>query len=405
MNADSVDATILQQPFDRGVRLIALSLINDAKTDADNLLGLSEELRKGIAEGDAALHDFRVSARRLRSWIGAFKPWLKSDVSRKKRRTLSKIADATRETRDAAVHLQWLHEERPALPARQRIGENWLKELLEEERKDGCDAALAAATDLSELESALVRKLEFYHAPVREPYTGERFGTVWGEQALVQSEKLQKRLREVHDFGDVSEAHRARIAAKNLRYMLEPVAKLGADGEAIIETLKGLQDRLGDLHDVHMFANEVVGATEKAAASRARRVWETVLATDAEESESHRVRRARARDPGPGLFGLARRLRERGATAFAAIERDWLNDAGAPFFERVRRFTADISERASLGTEIERKYLLTRLPTAVLDAPAVEIEQEYLSGEHLVERVRHVVLPDGAQKWSRTVRS
>jgi CHAD domain-containing protein len=384
MKAESVDATILQQPFDRGVRLVALSLIDDAKSAAQKLRGLSEELRRGAEDADEALHDFRVAVRRVRSWLGAFKPWLKGDISRKRRRSLSKIADATRQTRDASEHLRWLRGERTALSARQRIGENWLKELLEEDRKDGCDAALSAAADFVDIEPALVRKIEFYHASVREPDAGERFGAVWAEQVLVQSEKLEKRLRAVREFSDVSEAHRARIAAKKLRYVLEPVAKLNADGEAIIDTLKALQDRLGDLHDVHVFADEVVGATEKAAASRARRVWETVLTTEAEQSENERVRRARARDPGPGLLGLARRLRERGMEAFAAIDREWLNDAGAEFFERVRRLTEDIGKQASVGTEIQPSTSETapELPEwlhEVFDRK-VTAEREYFNG-------------------------
>ena len=80
----------------------------------------------------------------------------------------------------------------------------------------------------------------------------------------------------------------------------------------------------------------------------------------------------------PGLIRLARRLRERGARAYAGIAREWLNDAGTSFFDRVRALAADITRRASAGTEIERKYLLERLPDEALDAPSVEIEQGYL---------------------------
>src|SRR5947209_17918526 len=111
MNERAADETILQQPFDRGVRLVALSLIDDAQKAADNLTEHAGDLRNGSAEGDEALHDFRVAVRRVRSWLGAFKPWLKNDVSRKKRRNLSRTAEATRETRDAAVHLEWLRKE------------------------------------------------------------------------------------------------------------------------------------------------------------------------------------------------------------------------------------------------------------------------------------------------------
>jgi len=353
MNERAADETILQQPFDRGVRLVALSLIDDAQKAADNLTEHAGDLRNGSAEGDEALHDFRVAVRRVRSWLGAFKPWLKNDVSRKKRRNLSRTAEATRETRDAAVHLEWLRKERPVLNGRQRVGQSWLTDRFERQREEGCDTALTAAAEFSTLSSALTRKLSYYHAPVREADTSDRFGAVFEEHLTAQSDKLRKRLGRVHEFTDASEAHRARIAAKNLRYVAEPIVRLVGRGDEMIRALKKLQDSLGELHDVHVFAEELVAATEKAAGSRARRVSEVVLTADADESEVDRVRRARARDPGPGLLGLARLLHERGMQIFADIERDWLEDGGEALFEQVEKFAADLSERESVDREIE----------------------------------------------------
>src|SRR6266566_4108764 len=404
MKSIVTDEMILREPVDRGVRLVGMSLLDSAQKAGDKLTGLSKDLAEGDSAADEALHDFRVSIRRLRSWVRAFKPWVRDDLSRKQRRRLGGIADATRTIRDATVQLEWLRKERPALSARQRVGQTWLSERLESERRDGADLALAAAADFASRVPKLARRLESYRDSVSEPGGKTRFGAVYGERLLKESEKLRRRLAAVHHFTDVQEAHRARIAAKRLRYVAEPVSNLLRDGDAIIETLKTLQDSLGDLHDVHVFAEELVAATEKAAASRARRVSEVVLSDDEEDSEDDRVRRARARDPGPGLLGLARRLHERGIHAFAEIERDWLNDAGAAFFERVRDLAAEIAYRASRGTEIEHKYLLRQLPAAAADAPSVEIEQGYVPGEKLIERIRCVRFADGREKWYRTVK-
>jgi CHAD domain-containing protein/CYTH domain-containing protein len=372
-------------PADRGVRVVALSLITSAQMAGDKLTSLASELRDGGAGADDALHDFRVAVRRLRSWVRAFRPLLADDVSRKQRRHLSRIFDATRATRDATVHLEWLHKERPVLSARQRVGQAWLSERLVSQRSSGAEGALAAAADFESMMPKLTRRLSFYRAPVSELERTPRFGSVLAKSLRTQSEKLRRQLAAVHDFTDVRKAHRARISAKNLRYVIEPVAKLVGEGDAIIQALKTLQDSLGDLHDVHVFAGELVAATQ--------------------ESEDDRVRRARSRDPGPGLLGLARHLHERGIQSYANLERDWLNDAGAEFFERVREFAAALEHRARFGTEIEHKYLLTRLPAAALDAPSVEIEQGYLPGEKLVERIRRVTMPDGAEKWFRTVKA
>src|SRR6266481_4498293 len=288
MKSIVTDEVMLQEPVDRGVRLVAIALLEDAQTAAEKLTSLSKELRDGDTDGDEAVHDFRVAIRRLRSWMRAFKPWLR--------------------------------KERSALSARQRVGQTWLSERLEAQRSGGIDVALAAAADFAPVVPKLTSRLDSYRAPVREADDTARFGTVVAERLLKESEELRSQLAAVHSFTDVKQLHRARIAAKNLRYVAEPVSDLIRDGGAMIETLKALQDVLGDLHDVHVFADELVAATEDAAGSRARRVSEVVLADDKDDSEDDRVRRARARDPGPGLLGIARLLHERGMHAYAKLE-------------------------------------------------------------------------------------
>ena len=374
MKSIVADETMLREPVERGVRLVAISLLDDARQAGDKLTSLSNELRDGLTAADDAVHDFRVAVRRVRSWVRAFKPWLCDDISRKRRRRLSGIAEATRAARDAAVHLEWLRKERPELTARQRVGQTWLSERLETQRSEGADTVLQAAADFATMVPKLTRRLEFYRAAVSEPERAQRFGAVFAERLVKESEELRERLTAVHRFTDIKESHRARIGAKNLRYVAEPLAKLVGDGDAIIETLKTLQDSLGDLHDVHIFADELMAATQKAAAPRS------------------------------GLRGFARLLHERGMHAFAEIERDWLNDAGAAFFERVRDLAAEIAHRASRGTEIEHKYLLRQLPAAAANAPSVEIEQGYVPGEKLIERIRCVRFADGKEKFYRTVK-
>ena len=143
----------------------------------------------------------------------------------------------------------------------------------------------------------------------------------------------------------------------------------------MIESLKKLQDSLGDLHDVHVFAEELVAATEKAAGSRARRVSEVVLTVDEEESEEDRVRRARSRDPGPGLLGLARLLHERGMQVFAQIESDWLRDKGEKLFEEVDKFVGELNERAPIDDETE--------PT---EPTSVEMPEPSQASQHFLDR-------------------
>lgn len=55
--------------------------------------------------------------------------------------------------------------------------------------------------------------------------------------------------------------------------------------------------------------------------------------------------------------------------------------------------------------EIERKYLLSGLPTRVRDARVVDVEQGYLPGARINERVRRVKDATGALKYFRTLKA
>jgi adenylate cyclase len=53
--------------------------------------------------------------------------------------------------------------------------------------------------------------------------------------------------------------------------------------------------------------------------------------------------------------------------------------------------------------EIERKYLLRELPAEVRGVRALEIDQGYLPGERILERIRRITTPDGV-RYIRTIK-
>lgn len=59
---------------------------------------------------------------------------------------------------------------------------------------------------------------------------------------------------------------------------------------------------------------------------------------------------------------------------------------------------------ASDNVEIERKYLLRSLPSAVATAPWIDIDQGYLPGERILERVRRTRSASGETHYFRTVK-
>jgi adenylate cyclase len=54
--------------------------------------------------------------------------------------------------------------------------------------------------------------------------------------------------------------------------------------------------------------------------------------------------------------------------------------------------------------EIERKYLLRELPERVVDAPSLDIDQGYLPGERINERIRRTRGSDGL-RYYRTIKA
>jgi CHAD domain-containing protein len=335
-----LDKAVLQDSAERGIRLVALSLLSDAQKTCDALVNAVRKSHADAAESDDALHDFRVANRRLRSWLRAFKPSLRDAVPGKHRRRLSAIADATNPARDATVHLEWLHDERRALSAVERVGLTFLRKRLQAQRTPAADAAIAAASDFETIAAKLHRRLSASLDDVHEHEDAPRFGVVLAECVREQSDAMREHLAGIHEFSDTDTVHRARISAKRLRYLIEPAEEAVSGSDGILETLKSLQDALGDLHDVHVFSGELVKAAEEAAAKQAVRVLKVVNSVDV---DGERMERVRARDPGPGIIQLASRLHQRGVRTYAAVEHDWLKDAAAPFFVRVRAFVARLA--------------------------------------------------------------
>ena len=79
-------------------------------------------------EDGEALHDFRVALRRLRSWLGSFRPQLDDTLRGRYRRQLREVVAQTGEARDLEVMRALVQEEAKGLPPRHRRAAEWLLE-------------------------------------------------------------------------------------------------------------------------------------------------------------------------------------------------------------------------------------------------------------------------------------
>ena len=372
-----ITADLLQRPARETARLLALDWLNEASAALERL---------DDPEDDEALHDFRVSVRRLRSTLRAYRPHLKGSAPKKMRRRLGKLASATNAGRDAEVQIAWLRPKAEQLGAEERAGAVGLLARLEE-RKDRsyADARHRIAEEFRALRAELIERLASYRAEVRRPQgTQESYLHVTGGLAREHADELKASLSRVRTAEDEAEAHRARIAAKRLRYLLEPIQRSVPGVKKLIKPLKELQDLLGDLHDTHVLAGKLAQALETAAARRARRLHELTLRSDGSDGA------AAGPDETAGLLELTRELAERRATLFAVLRQCWLDDAAARFFERVSELAASFARDHPSSDRLARRFLLKGVPARLKGERGTLIEQGWLPGDDIEERLQRV---------------
>ena len=189
-------ADLLDRPAKESARLLALSFLQ-AATEARQ--------RLEDARDREALHDFRVALRRLRSCLRAYGPHLRESVSKRRRRRLRDLAAATGASRDAEVHLAWLHEQRPALRPRERPGVSWLIGRLTEQKQQA-DVALRreVAADFEPVKRQLESRLVCYTREVRldRPRRELSCAAVMSELVYEQAGELERCLAAVRSLAD-----------------------------------------------------------------------------------------------------------------------------------------------------------------------------------------------------------
>src|SRR5262245_39681447 len=314
-------STLLSMRVEEGCRWLAL----------DHLSAAADARQRLVDNGDLeALHDLRVGLRRLRSVLRAYGPHLEDSVGGKLRRRVKKLAAATGAARDSEVQIEWLQARRSRLNPRHRTGVDWLMGWLER-RKDSAYAEVRGdvATSFDRLKSVLDRRLRRYttqlYAADERP---DRLSEVTGRLLATHAAELLAELAGVQSVADEERAHEARIAAKRLRYLLEPLRREVDGAGELIGRLKDLQELLGALHDVAVLGGELRQALELASTERARDLHQLALSPEPDGDET--LRRLR-RDPRPGLLALARLVRDDRDELFARLSQDWLTGGGERF--------------------------------------------------------------------------
>jgi len=317
-------SALLSRPPEEGARLLALSFLDQA---AEARPRLSDP------EDGEGLHDFRVGLRRLRSCLKAYDAWL--DIPKKLARRLKRLAGSTGPGRDAEVQIEWLRGRNAHLSSHHRAGLAWLIARLEERMREAYeDMEEEVMDEFGKLEKDLRARLSVYRAEIHLDAQAHRSTLAEVTAGILhkQVEEFESLLAGVEDPDQIEEAHEARIRAKRVRYLLEPLTEEIPGAGPVVKRFKGLQDLLGELHDAHVMEMELVEAVGVAAAERASRILELSLA-GAPDENLLRAERRRARES--GLVAVARLNRARRDRLFAALDAEWLDGKAGDFLREV----------------------------------------------------------------------
>ncbi|HEU5219780.1 MAG TPA: CHAD domain-containing protein, partial [Gemmatimonadales bacterium] len=247
MARPALNPGLLGRPAREGARAVALQYLRHALEEAARLSVRAGE-RSGSAlcqesgtEDDAeAVHDFRVALRRLRSWLQAFRSFLDDTVTQRSERRLKRLSRQAGAARDLQVQRVILCEltgdSLVTLEARRIAG--LLARDEARARKRLIQATLErlppTAGDLAEqLHRGSVAAL---------PAPGHTMALVMARLLAAALERVETALPRVKQAGQVVAAHEARIAIKQLRYLLECLGRSSRLAAAAASSLATLQN-------------------------------------------------------------------------------------------------------------------------------------------------------------------
>ncbi|MEO7795701.1 MAG: CHAD domain-containing protein [Thermoanaerobaculia bacterium] len=313
-----IPANLLARPAEEAVRRLALLQLERAS-----------EARQHLVDGDRdeALHDFRVALRRLRSLLRSHRSAFSVEFPKKALRRFAALARDTNPGRDAEVQLAWLTTFGDELKPGERAGHRALMRDLAQRRDESYrKVEREIVSDFAKLCDDLRARLATYRVAVDldRPAQVSSFAAATREALARDTGELFEKLDGIETVADETQGHAARIAAKRLRYLAEPVSPWIDAARRPVELLKALQDLLGELHDGQLLAAHVGQSLAEIESKHAQRLIEATLGgprpPDQPAPPSRRPERS-------GLIAVARTLGARRQELFGSLSQNWLGES------------------------------------------------------------------------------
>ncbi len=345
--------------------------------------GLGDEASSALSRMDdpqdtEALHDFRVALRRLRSVMRAYHSELADSRVKKHRKRVSRLASSTNVARDTEVQIAWLEGELHELDDSAVKGASELLATLRA-RLESKTPPDGLRREFRALRRDLVKSFLTIRIDEGAPLTN--FARATADRVRDHAAVLRTSLSDAHFALDTELFHQARIEAKRLRYLLEPLSAAVPEVRPLVKRMKSLQDVLGEIQDTRVLTELISRALESQAIEQAHRLRDIAL-RDEDIPESYNPSDS-------GLVELLRRQRERRARSVATLASEWLAPNCDPFFEELDRFTTLLRlwpERAFPT----RRFLLSALPDGLDKQKAQLVRDGWLPGKVIRERLRSI---------------
>lgn len=243
---------------------IAATIILEAK--AQSIFALEKTVRSG--KDAEALHDMRVASRRLREAMEIFQACYEPTAFKKHYRAVRRVTRTLGTARNLDVCIDFLSGLRKHV---QEEGEQEVVSyLLSQQKKERKRAHKKMVRKMDKLDLKGLEKslCAFFSNPVSDREAEENQDMASRARTIVKDrlENVFGYREAIEDEPDVDALHQMRIATKKLRYTMETLyIAFDHNGfDKIYGAVKGLQERLGNIHDLDVFMDMVGDAKEKA---------------------------------------------------------------------------------------------------------------------------------------------
>jgi CHAD domain-containing protein len=219
------------------------------------LLGVMRDNEPGLRQNldSEFLHDFRVAVRRTRSALSQIKGVFPPETVEHFRTEFSWLGQVTGPTRDLDVYQLKMPGYRASLPEHMRSDLDPLEEFLDRHQRIE-HGDLVQLLDSDRYRSLIDDWQDFLDQPAPQSEQPESATTILdlaSRRIWRSARKVLKKGAAIQSDSPAESLHRLRIECKKLRYLLEFFRSLypNKELESIIDSLKSLQDNLGDFND------------------------------------------------------------------------------------------------------------------------------------------------------------